>query len=243
MYRATLDLGRISPTLQLSFITLLNTASDDQLPFNKKGYQTYRRYRNDTGDYLKIKPSSFISLEIVNWNKELNHYDRYDRVSLMQFDQFLLLKHLKSFILKFQDSQIFYYADMNRTRLMVNPEKKNKMAFTINVCGSKTIHMEPAVVEGRTETEWYEGSIFCINDFSHYAYLTYQELEYFHWVIDRINTPLLTMVLLDSIREHQALEYGEEITTFVHTTSAPVNQEPQSGSLVKIENMNTIPDI
>lgn len=238
MYNITLELGNINKSLSLSFGVIVNTPNDLLPNF---GYQqTISAYEYGGKNYIKIKPSSYMLLKIKEEKNE--GWSINNSISLNPKARFDFLFFMRKFLMSFRDPDLFYYTD-NHTKLVVNPECRQKYSFVLFNGSNKSLRMEPAVISPNNENEdiFYEGAILYINGYDNFVYLTYAEAEYLYNEIKETNMKLLSLMLLKFVPQAQISGNYEEVKV---TKNDLDNEETKdSGSLVTIKKTENIPDI
>lgn len=243
MFKASMELGRITPSLRLTFSTILNVPED----FEGKDFKraaTLMRYRFDGSDYLKIRPASFIGFDITPPKLDRG-FDRNNSGSITEHQQFFFIKKTRKFLTEFQKPGVFRYTDETLTQFMVDPNKREEISFTMDICGNRKLRIEPAVLVADRTGEMSEGIILYLNDMYHYTYLTYEELEFLQWKINRIKMSVLSLMLLSEIRDAQALTVAQEgqLMETPHFIEKEEEEDLSIGSIVRLEPVHTIPDI
>ena len=142
-------------------------------------------------------------------------------VSLNRLGQFKFIQSLKKFIYNFSSyKNLFYYEN---GKLVVNQSLINDVSINIST-NSKMIRLQPCVVPDEENQETvYEGAIFFINNMQNYAYLTYDELTYLLWEIEKIDMTVLSLQVINIVK----LYYGEKSSKIIiqPSTEKPIEIE------------------
>ena len=108
-----------------------------------------------------------------------------------------MIKKLKLFLNKYkQYTDLFFYSD---DKLCLNREIANKVILDLYT-SNKHVRFLPSVVNGEGECEYYEGCVFAINSLDNFCYLTYDEMEYLLYELERVNLNTLSFALLSLVK-------------------------------------------
>jgi len=247
MFKISYDLGSINHTIGMEFIILVNTPSENPMFQNNNAWKyqkTFQHFTLNGTEYLKIRPSAYISIDFRRHKKDTDVWDSNDGFNLNHRNRFFMIWQLKNFIKKFREiKDLFVYTDSTHRKLELNLRHKDECTFTMRLSNNKIIRMEPAVIEstGDNEIIYYEGAILYINGINNYAYLTNAEIEYLIYRLEELNMETMTTTLLTIAELHKDMDYGT--ISVKHNPNEPENTELSRGSIVKIEHTETIPNI
>lgn len=196
MYRATIEITKINSMMKIKFGIIISSDEDKKYIGNQSN-KLISKFNYNGNDYLRINPHPFIVIDISSMSKN-EGWNANMSVSLNRMGQYKLVQSLKKFIRDFSNyKNLFYYEN---DRLVVNQSVVNEVSMNIPT-NSKMIRLQPCVVSDEENQELiYEGAIFFINNMQNYAYLTYDELNYLLWEIERIDMTILSLEIIDIVK-------------------------------------------
>lgn len=236
MYRASIELAKINSSMKLKFGLVI--VSDDEIKFPNN--KLINRFSYNGNDYIRINPRPFVIIDISsNLMNKGEGWNTNQSVSLNKYYLFRLIQGLRRLIKEFIEiKNLFYYRD---GILTVNNDLSEKMAIHIPTTSSKIIRIQPTVVPDEENPElFYEGCIFFINTMDNFAYLTYTEIEYLLYELNKIDMTSLSMHLIEIVHIYK----NENVETIKKPPSKEVKiEEIQSPSSVTIIRDQEIPKI
>lgn len=196
MYRATIEITKINSMMKIKFGIIISSDEDKKYLGNQSN-KLISKFNYNGNDYLRINPHPFIVIDISSMSKN-EGWNTNMSVSLNRMGQYKLVQSLKKFIRDFSNyKNLFYYEN---DRLVVNQSVVNEVGMNIST-NSKIIRLQPCVVPDEENQELvYEGAIFFINNMQNYAYLTYDELNYLLWEIERMDMTVLSLEIIDIVK-------------------------------------------
>lgn len=196
MYRATIEITKINSMMKIKFGIIISSDEDKKYLGNKSN-KLISKFNYNGNDYLRINPHPFIVIDISSMSKN-EGWNTNMSVSLNRMGQYKLVQSLKKFIRDFSNyKNLFYYEN---DRLVVNQSVVNEVGMNIST-NSKIIRLQPCVVPDEENQELvYEGAIFFINNMQNYAYLTYDELNYLLWEIERMDMTVLSLEIINIVK-------------------------------------------
>lgn len=196
MYRATIEITKINSMMKIKFGIIISSDEDKKYLGNQSN-KLISKFNYNGNDYLRINPHPFIVIDISSMSKN-EGWNTNMSVSLNRMGQYKLVQSLKKFIRDFSNyKNLFYYEN---DRLVVNQSVVNEVSMNIST-NSKMIRLQPCVVPDEENQELvYEGAIFFINNMQNYAYLTYDELNYLLWEIERMDMTVLSLEIIDIVK-------------------------------------------
>lgn len=196
MYRATIEITKINSIMKIKFGIIINSDEDKKYIGNQSN-KLISKFNYNGNDYLRINPHPFIVIDISSTSKN-EGWNANMSVSLNRMGQYKFVHSLKNFISNFSNYKNLFYYDNDK--LVVNQSVVNKVSMNIST-NSKMIRLQPCVVPDEENQELvYEGAIFFINNMQNYAYLTYDELNYLLWEIERIDMTVLSLEIIDIVK-------------------------------------------
>lgn len=219
MYRATVEISKINSMMKIKFGIIIDSVEDKKYP-NNQNNKLISKFNYNGNEYLRINPHPFIVIDISSMSKN-EGWNSNMSASLNRMGQFKFIQSLKKFIYNFSNYKNLFYYENNK--LVVNQSLVNEVSINIPT-NSKVIRLQPCVVPDEENQETvYEGAIFFINNMQNYAYLTYDELTYLLWEIEKIDMSILSLQILNIVR----LYHGEKSSkiTIPPSTEKPVDVE------------------
>ena len=196
MYRATIEITKINSMMKIKFGIIISSDEDKKYLGNQSN-KLISKFNDNGNDYLRINPHPFIVIDISSMNKN-EGWNANMSVSLNRMGQYKFVQSLKKFIRDFSNYKNLFYYENNK--LIVNQSVVNEVSMNIST-NSKIIRLQPCVVPDEENQELvYEGAILFINNMQNYAYLTYDELNYLLWEIERIDMTVLSLEILDIVK-------------------------------------------
>lgn len=241
MYKTSIDLGRINPSLKVTFNLIIKgdklSEKDRHIP------ETIDKFNFHGTTYLKFSPKAFITLDISKTGDKGDGWNPNTSANLNKIALFEFVQKCELMLNGFKIKELFY---MKNQRLKVSPDISKKLAQRSRA-GNKTVAMIHAVVidDEHPETE-YEGISLMINTVDNFALLTYSELQYLHHLLSTVNMDVLSMQLINAYltleSKDKPLSAAREIT-IDRTISEVKTEEKDIDPLPKAEAGHEIPDI
>lgn len=196
MYKASIEICKINSTMKLKF-GLIIESEEDKKYINNQNNKLINKFNYNGNDYLRINPHPFIVIDISSSNKT-DGWNSNLSVSLNRMSQYKLIQSLKKFIYNFSNYKNLFYYD--NSILVLNQSLVNDASINVSTT-SKMIRLQPCVVPDEENQELtYEGAIFFINNMQNFSYLTYDELKYLLWELERIDMSLMSINLIEMTR-------------------------------------------
>ena len=248
MYKVSTELLRISRALKVKFSLIVK--NDEVQPRSNFNKEVINKFTFNGNDYLNITSFPYITIDISKKNDEFSSNLSFN---LNRRDLYLFIVHMNVLLKRFiEKEELFYYEETYEgRRLKVNKEIANSIKEIV-VCGGKTILIQPCVVsinDGKRIND-YEGVILSINDLSYYTYLTYADLKYLIYELNKIDMTALSLDLINTALLYEKVE-SHNITKEIqkeHGSSAVYNVEeeeklPERKTRTPIKDPDTIPKI
>ena len=202
MYKATIDLGKITDSMHIKFSVILE---DD------KSY-IVRKFNFNGGNYLTVVPHPFITIDInTKEDRKGDGWDAGKSININRIQQFQVVRALKS-AREHLSVKDMYFTDNGK--LLINKNVASKYIEKI-ILNNKVIMLYPAIVEDDNSGEQWEGIAFMINNISTFTYLTISELESLIDTISKIDMISLSLHLINTAKLNEAMEFkSSEPRTF-----------------------------
>lgn len=241
MYKTSIDLGRINPSLKVTFNLIIK--GDKISERDRRMPDTIDKFKFNGTTYLKFSPKAFITLDISKTGDKGDGWNPNTSANLNKISLFEFIKKCELILNGFKVKELFY---INNRRLKVSPDIAKSLAQSSRA-GNKMIAMIHSVVvdDEHPETE-YEGISLMINTVDNFALLTYSELQYLHHLLTSINMDVLSMQLINA---YLALESNDKSLsaprelTIDKTISEVKSEEKDITPLPKAEDGHEIPNI
>lgn len=241
MYKTSIDLGRINPSLKVTFNLIIKgdklSEKDRRIP------ETIDKFNFHGTTYLKFSPKAFITLDISKTGDKGDGWNPNTSANLNKIALFEFVNKCELMLNGFKIKELFY---MNNRKLKVSSDIAKKIAQRSRA-GNKTVAMIHTVVidDEHPETE-YEGISLMINTVDNFALLTYSELQYLHHLLSTVNMDVLSMQLINAYltleSKDKSLSTAREIT-IDRSISEVKTEEKDINPLPKAETGHEIPDI
>ena len=221
MYRTSIDLGKITAQMKLSF----NVIIDIDTSKTKGGsFDTIQRFKYGGNDYLKYAPNPYIKIDISRAGDKNDTWGAGTFVNVNQRSCFSLLSALNQIIKSFSDPKLYYTMS---GRLYVRPELVEQYSESV-LCGtSKVVKLMHAVVPDKENVEIEnEGIIFMVNTVDNFTYLTYEDILYLKQMLESTNYQTLSAILVQSYILERIL--GDKTPVQTQTIMKPFTEETES---------------
>lgn len=241
MYKTSIDLGRINPSLKVTFNLIIK--GDKLSERDKHIPETIDKFKFHGATYLKFSPKAFITLDISKTGDKGDGWNPNTSANLNKIALFEFVKKCELILNAFKVKELFY---INNRKLKVSLDIAKKLAQRSRA-GNKTVAMIHAVVidDEHPETE-YEGVSLMINTMDNFALLTYSELQYLHHLLSTVNMDVLSMQLINAYltleSNDKSLSTTREIT-IDRSISEIKTEEKDINPLPKAETGHEIPNI
>ena len=229
MYKVSIELLRISGSLKVKFSVVVK---NDESMNKKFPQEIVHKFTFKGNTYLNITPFPYVTIDISKRNDEFSTNLSFN---LNRRDLYLFIVHMNVLLKKFiEKEELFYYEETYEgKRLKVNRELADSIKEVV-ICGGKTILVQPCVVsinDGKRVND-YEGVILSINDLSYYTYLTYADLKYLVYELNKIDmTSLATNVINTAILYEK--NASDDITKEI---------QKEHGSVYNVEEIEKLPE-
>ncbi len=194
MLKATMEIARITKVMELKFGIIVKP---DSFTKNAEFLKIENQYSFNGNDYYIFKPNPFLVIDISKGKDKGEGWNQNLAISLNRPKLFEMVKKLKIFLNQYkQYTELFFYND---DKLCLNREIANKVILDLYT-SNKHVRFLPSVVNGEGEGEYYEGCVFAINSLDNFCYLTYDEMEYLLYELERVNMNTLSFALLSLVK-------------------------------------------
>lgn len=232
MYKVSTELLRISGALKVKFSLIVK--NDEPLVRSNFNKEIINKFTFKGNDYLNITSFPYITIDISKKNEEFSSNLSFN---LNRRDLYLFIVHMNVLLKRFiEKEELFYYEETYEgRRLKVNKEIANNIKEIV-VCGGKTILIQPCVVsinDGKRIND-YEGVILSINDLSYYTYLTYADLKYLIYELNKIDMTALSLDLINTALLYEKVES--------HNITKEMQKEHGSSSVYNVEEEEKLPE-
>lgn len=198
MYKATMDLCRITKTLQLKFGIILKGNDPKERPIISD-------FEMNGNYYTNITPYPFITVDISRgkgepWNPNMSF-------TLRGMSKYLFtkrLRELRSDMIKEKDLFFMYGG-----KLCLNPELAKAHRKLVQTGNGKTCMLIPVVIDEPETNEQYEGVSIMVNSPENYSNITFEELEFLVDYLERLDMENMTLNFLNLV----VLRKGQKQTT------------------------------
>lgn len=213
MYKASIDLGRINPTMKLKFGLVLRDDNDSMYykQLGKRKPKIVDKFSYNGNEYLNIYPSPFLTIDISASSDDKGAgWNPYSIVNITKDRLFLFSEQLKRMIDHFKEPDLFY---LQHKTLYVNKQLSEdyKQSFSTY---SKTVIMQHAVImEPENPSQQYEGILFMINSPDNFCCLTYDELTHLYYEVSHTDLSVLSMQVLNMQALIALLEASNKMET------------------------------
>jgi hypothetical protein len=226
VYKVIYELGKINYVMGLSIGILYESVKE----LNNFGEIVYT-YGGTNSMTTTIHPTPFIVVSFGQKNASFEEKRRAS-ITLNKYGRFSLVQALKKMDKVFRDNaNLFYYYN---GELKLNPNIANNSRMQIKV-NNNSILLYPALVIDNTNV-YHEGIIFAVNSDDNYCQLTFAEMEYLLYTLDKIDMDLLGLKLLEYIemtKNTKPDNLDNEIT----------QKDMNDVKIARLEKPNTLPDI
>jgi len=196
MLKATMEIAKITKVMELKFGIFVKP---DSFTKNAEFLKIESQYSYNGNDYYIFKPNPFLVIDISKGKERGEGWNQNLAISLNRPKLFEMIKKLKIFLNNYKKyTDLFFY---NEDKLCLNREIANNVILDLYTA-NKHVRFLPSVVNGEGEGEYYEGCVFAINSLDNFCYLTYDEMEYLVYELERVNMNTLSFALLSLVKEY-----------------------------------------
>ena len=241
MYKASIDLGRISPHLKVTFNLVMK--GDNKAQASKYLSETVDKFTFNGSTYLRFNPKPFITLDISKagdkgegWNPNMTV--NLNKMSLFEFNQ-----ACESIIEAFRVKELFYTKD---NKLKINREVAKNFVQHLRAGNKAVLITHAVVVDDENIDIEYEGVSLMINSIDNFALITYSEFKYLLHLLSTINMDTLAMQLINAyiaIEKKSDSQKSRELALPPLTVNEPEQSECDIKPLPKTEDGHELPDI
>lgn len=198
MYKATMDLCRITKNLRLRFGLILKGDDPKETPI-------VMNFEKGGNRYMTITPHPFITVDI--YNKKNGPWNSNQSFTLSGMSKYLFTKRLRELRMEsIEDKELFF---MYNGRLCLNNERATNHRKLVPVGSGKTVMLIPVVILEEETNEQYEGISIMINSPENYSNITYEEAEFLIDYLERVDLENLTLNFINLV----VLRSGQKSTT------------------------------
>ena len=234
-----MEIGKVNKIMMLKFGLILRP-DEPKNPY----LQVENKFNYMGNEYYRLKPNPFVTIDISKGKDKKDGWSTSQSVNFNRFKLFEFLKRLKEFLYKYKQYKNLYYYENNT--LTINRSVSSNIVLDL-VSSNKHIRMYPCVVpsdEGEEIT--YEGCIFAINTMDNYCYLTYEEMEYLYYELSHIDMNLLSIHIIQLIKQTESADSLEEIEIPQHVVTKDDEEDTESidsGRLVHLKSYSEMDDL
>lgn len=247
MYKATVELCRIHPSLSLKVGIILEEDELQKLKNRNMNYgaeEMIRKFTYRGNSYIRINPRPFLTIDITNKKlKKANGYDPNYQMSLGQRGVFSLKRGLRQLISEFQsEKELFYYKgnDLLVDNILADAHRK-----VIPIGNGKSIILHPCVVQDEEERDqFYEGCFMAFNKVEYFVYMTYEEMLFLLDTLTNLDMISIAMHIIDTEILYTGLrEHGRGDELYAEEPVKETQEIDPSPNYKAISNQTTIPKI
>lgn len=236
MVRGTIEIAKITQNFTLKFGLILE--DDAEIIRFKAPNKLISKYQFDGNDYLRISPHPFIVMDITSKEDRKNNDRLGHSVTLNRRVLFAFIMKLKKLIASYTEKKDLFYYDNDE--LFVDREISTQITLRCIANNNNVILMQPCVVvDEEHPLEKYEGCAFCINRYANFVFLTYMEMGYLLYELERIN---MTQFSLDLIKIYEGYK-DQESEKPNNVVIEKVEEELSSVNVPVQPREDSIPDI
>lgn len=187
--RFNYDLFKVSRNFKVKFQVILSEdvqSTAQQYISRRNGYKPVISgfKTKDNKYYYNINPHPYLLIDIT----DPEYYDTTKTVTLNRRDLFVFTKELKSYIDSFVENEdLFIYKN---DKLEVVNSEISKVQKIVHLMNGKEILLRPHVLT--INNEYVEGSLFCINKIDSSTMLTYDDLCYLYYELNKVDMSALS---------------------------------------------------
>lgn len=241
MKKATIKLFDVHPNFKVKFTTFIE--SEPMTPTaTMESKSAISKFSIGNNEYISIMPSSYVVIDISTKQDKGNNYSSNTSFSLDRRKLLLFILKLEKLYRCFTEEKNLFFIDSNKgNQLSVNHDISSKHKEILQVCGQKTLQMEPCVYIDKDDL--YEGIYIAVNSLNYNSNLTYDQLYYLIYELKRIDFSSLEIGLINT-----ALAYEKTMAKplKVNKTFTVQQEEPEiqdTKKRIKIEDVSVIPNI
>lgn len=245
MFRTTMDLCSVNKNMKLRFGVVVQNEKDIKKMYNQKGQvPTMSTFTIQGVEYLKLHPYPYLTIDIAKSGDKGDAWNSNLQVNINSLYMFRLKKTLQELLDNFPTKNLYY---KQNGKLVVNQDIAGPLARVVKT-NTKVIKLVYAVVpdEENKEIE-YEGISFMINTMDSFCLLTYDELEFLIYYLDKINLDQLALEALHLYLTELIFNrvFKREVKPIPPKPfTAPQPQSiPETPDYTPIVNPNTVPNI
>ena len=190
--KLVIDLGKITDKMKMKFTLVLESSNE------KFSTNSIKFYNYGNSDYFKVSPRPLLSFEITQTNDKSD----FCGFCVTKFLLARLIFELKEFIEVFKEEDLFYI-DSNG-ELSIAKIKQSEHEKIIPVCSNRTICLTPSVIhvkdDGGTGRKDYEGCILYVDNRSMYTCLTYTELNFLLYSLEKVDFDGWSIQLMNTFK-------------------------------------------
>lgn len=231
MLRGTIEIAKVNSSFRVKFGLILDEGPT--ATFVKKSHtDIVSRYKFNGNDYFKLSPNPFLVFDITSKEDRKNKDRNGHSVTINRRGLFLFIQKLRVYIRKYKEiKELFYYEDHE---LKVNREYMNSCILNFVGNNNRRVFMYPCVItDEENDSIQYEGSFFCINSYSNYACLTYTEMEYLLYELEKVDMTQLSIAMLMLNKQYEDLPTNEATGNVII---------PQDEEVLSSVNISTMPE-
>lgn len=238
MKKASLKLFDVHSNFKVKFMTFIE--SDPMNPNNAhESRQVVNKFLLNGNEYVNVSPSSFVVIDISTKQDKGDNYSSNTSFSLDRRKLFSFILRLEKLYRSFTNEKDLFFIDRSN-QLAVNHDAASKHKEILQVCGQKTIQMEPCVCRD-PESNAYEGIYLAVNSLNYYSNLTYDQMQYLIFELKKIDFSSLEINLINVAFKYIDVT-GKEIKKELITQPDEIIIK-DTKKKIYIEDTNTIPDI
>lgn len=243
MYKASLNMGHINKYMTLQYNLIIRNDDMVKRMVNTREFDAVEFYTGRNGmEMMKLAPHPFLNIDLYNRDRG-GVYDDNLTVNITTTTLFMLISKLKKIIQGFKVKNLFF---TNGGKLGVNKSIAVQLNQYVRT-PTKTIKLAYAVVpdEENKEIE-YEGIAFMINTVDNFCYMTYHEVEYLLYLLEKIDMTGVALHLINTYILHLVMNSVRKEET--QYRPFPVDEKastpvPETPVYTKINPPKEIPEI
>lgn len=236
MVKATIELFKVTKSFKVKFSLIVKNDETQQNQFQK----LVNKFILDGNEYLKITPYPFLTVDITSKMDKNEEWSSNRMFNMNRKEVFMMCQRLRRLISRYTTVKNLFFYD-NDGKLKVNPQEAEKIKEVL-ICGQKAVVLYPCVVENEEDHNLYEGCFLFINSVDYFTYMTYFEMQYFLFELERIDMSSLSIQIINAVNLLSEVEKQQIMK------KKPIQEEIETEIedkkvRIKIEEPHEIPNI
>ena len=245
------NLGKVTNILKVLVSVIVDTNNLSSFKGKVSNNASITKSKLSGTDLISINIHPYVTIDFTSYNDitEAKNSGVYIsnacKLYLNKYNLFLFIHHLRKIERDFIANKDLYYYSNNK--LILNKEVGERISIQIPI-GDKIVMMKPIVVEVGGGQKEHEGILLALNDLSYSTTLTYTEMNYLLFILNKLDIDNIAINMINLVGENKISTIKNNTVIDIENPNHIVVKEEEvlndsTNNIVFTDDKNVIPQI